>query len=217
MILKAVLIFFVSLLNFWIWRIFEYNVFLAVLLIINSFVFFCLLVGKWNKKFIFIILTVLTIIQSMLIRSDINLKIEDIKPEEILQKHEREFYFTQELGRLFLNKLSLNYYRNFDLTFFKIQRNFFYLLDPNTYFFSGHPRERGLYEFEKYSFLEIPFFILGIIWFIKEKRYEPYIYIFFAFFISIFIDPAFRLGPIFLFPIINCLISIGLMKLVLKK
>ncbi len=214
--LKLALIFLVSIFNFWFWRILQYNPILGLLSIAISILLFVSLLYGMNRRN-FLILFFLTILEIGLLHADINLKLENPKPEEILQRHEREFYFTQDLGKIFLNRISLNYYQNYDLYITKLQRNFFFLLDPNIYFFGGHPRERGQYEFEKYTFLEIPFFIIGFIFLLRKRDYKIYFYIALSILISLFIDPAFRLGSIFIFPLINVLIAAGFIKIFKKS
>lgn len=209
----------ISLLNFWFWRIFQFNIFLAILSLVNSILLFNLISNEsLNPKIKYMLLLIsLTLIQAFVIRSDINFRIEDIKPVEILQRHQREFYLAQDLGKLFLNKISLNYYHSSDLFFYKLQRNFFYNLDPNLYFFGNHPRERGHFEFEKYSPIFLPFFIIGLISLLKKGKDLSLIYIALILTISLFIDPAFRLGPLLFFPLINSLVAVGIMKVLPKN
>jgi hypothetical protein len=53
----------------------------------------------------------------------------------------------------------------------KITRNFLAQLDLNLYFFAGHPRERiGVDEYEKFPYILLPIFLIGLFFEIKEKN-----------------------------------------------
>jgi len=59
----------------------------------------------------------------------------------------------------------------------KFQKNFFQLIDLNFYFFANHPRERaGIAEKEKFSWLLLPIFLLGLIWQVRKRIYWNFFY-----------------------------------------
>lgn len=115
----------------------------------------------------------------------------------------RGYYENKFIGKIQENKLSV-YVK-------KYLSNFFQGIDPNYYFFANHPRERaGITEKDKFSFIFLPFFILGLFFAIKERKYFSFIYffsllIFFSFFVNI--DTNF----ILLYPAIVYFISNGLL------
>ena len=56
-------------------------------------------------------------------------------------------------------------------TFYRLRDNFSQLIDPSTYFFAGHPRERiGDIETEKFTFIWMPFFIIGCLLWLRKPR-----------------------------------------------
>jgi hypothetical protein len=60
--------------------------------------------------------------------------------------------------------------RKESIAFSRIEKNFSQVVDPNLYFFANHPRERvGIKEFEKFPYIFIPFFLVGIFSLIKNR------------------------------------------------
>lgn len=104
--------------------------------------------------------------------------------------------------------------RKESIAFFRIITNFSENIDPNLYFFANHPRQRvGIQEFEKFPYILLPIFLMGILISLKSWKKE-------VFFISLFI-PLFvlslignnnSLGPFVLFPFLAVAISFGLEK-----
>lgn len=95
--------------------------------------------------------------------------------------------------------------------FFRLLDNTYQALDPNLFFFANHPRENiGVSEFEKFPYLLLPFFILGVL---KSVKKSSYLYKF-SFFVPLllvsFIGLRSSLGPISLFPFIVFNINGGL-------
>lgn len=104
------------------------------------------------------------------------------------------------------------YFKYFNLPLYKLQSNFFANLDPNLYFFASHPRERtGVEEFQKYLPVFLPFFVLGFISIIYKSSWKILTYVTFIAVISSIISPKYNLGPILFFPVINLLITTGVL------
>ena len=56
------------------------------------------------------------------------------------------------------------------IAFYRIEKNFFQAIDPSLYFFVNHPRERfGVKEFEKFPYVLLPFFLVGIVKFFQRR------------------------------------------------
>ncbi len=123
-------------------------------------------------------------------------------PEETQLINQRRSFYPTQIGKIYQNKASL-------ITF-KLERNLFNSLDTNLYFFAGHPRERlGIAEFEKFSFVLLPFFVLGLIKIINTKPSQLLVLVFVAAISSSLLDPAAKSGPLPFFPVISSIISIG--------
>lgn len=122
-------------------------------------------------------------------------------PEEIFLLNQRRSFYPF-YGKFFQNKLifSLN----------KLERNLFYNLDPNLYFFTTHPRERlKVSEFEKFPAIFLPFFVVGFFAFLKKPSKKIVVFMFLALFLSSFLSfqPP---GPIFMYPVITYFIFLGM-------
>lgn len=100
--------------------------------------------------------------------------------------------------------------RSETIAIFRVQENFSELIDPNLYFFANHPREElGVNEFEKFSYLLLPFFTYGNFALIKRKETKV---VFFFFLIPIFLASFFGrnvLGPFSVFPYFVLTIYLG--------
>ena len=133
-----------------------------------------------------------------------------LSPEEKLRQDNKHLYFSHNLGKLYLNKVGLYFHQNLDLPLYKLQSNLFSGLDPNLYFFAGHPRERaGVGDFEKYLFLSLPFFIAGIVIAVQKKLKVIAYYFIAAATAGVLLRPDFIFGPVLFFPLINVLVFLG--------
>lgn len=206
--------------NLWIWRIFKENLIIGILLVILSYLFFKQIIIKAQYSQLIALIFIFTIVTFITLRVGFDKNIFVTSPEEQAQQNARHGLYAVELGQLFKNKLSLNFYKYFSSSIHKLERNLFYNLDPNLYFFTSHPRERpGIGEFDKYPWILLPFFMAGLFLIIQ---YYPIVGIYFIWtaFISMFLNPTYSLGPALFFPLINVVIALGLIyfvQLVKKK
>lgn len=105
--------------------------------------------------------------------------------------------------------------RKESIAFWRITQNLFENLDPNLYFFANHPRQRvGIREFEKFPYLLLPVFVLGLLGF-SSKKYLNFwlIFFFIPLLILAFVGNQNSLGPFSLFPFFVIVISRGLKKI----
>lgn len=164
----------------------------------------------------FLVLTSLLIIISL--RQAFDESIFRISPREEQQLNKRHEFYAHNLGKIYTNRISLSYFKNYSFSLLKLERNFFGNLDPNLYFFASHPRERtGIDEFEKYTPIFVPFFLIGFIYLICRPKLNLVAYFITALFISSFISPNYNLGPILFFPLFNFVITIGLLRCLTGK
>lgn len=196
--------------NLWIWRIFKENFIVGILLIVLNLLLFKQVTTKVQKNQLLALTFIFLVISFIILKSGFDTSIFTISSEERIQQNARHGFYSVELGHLFKNKISLQLYKHLDRPIYKLQRNFFYNLDPNLYFFASHPRERaGIGEFEKYSWILLPLFIVGL--FLVIRNYlKVGIYLVSTAVISMFLTPTFYLGPILFFPLINIIVTLGL-------
>lgn len=95
--------------------------------------------------------------------------------------------------------------------FHKFEQNLLRTLDVNLYFFGNHPRERaGIREFEKFSFLFLPFFILGLLKAVKIFPWQLSISLLIPLLELSIIGEDNPVGPFILSPFFSVTIAIGL-------
>lgn len=155
-------------------------------------------------------LTLTTILFAIAVREAFDESIFRNSALDIQQHNKRHEFYANGLGKIYTNRFSLTYFKEYNLPLLKLQRNFFANLDPNLYFFASHPRERvGIEEFEKYLVIFLPFFLIGFLY----SMYKPFVKILIYFavvaFVSAVISPSYNLGPILFFPLINFTVTIG--------
>ena len=211
----SLILLFISIFNPCIWKIFQLNIFLAILLIITSFLLFNLLSKhEFSPKYLIVTIIIFCILSVIGVKLGYDQDLKKLKFYEEIQLDGRNKYYSKELGRLFLNRYSLNYYKNYNPYLYKFQHNFFSVLDPNLYFFSSHPRERpGINEFEKFPSFYSGLFIIGVIYILQFQPLLAIIYFLSAALISGFISPGFELGPILFFPFVVTLTALGVIHL----
>ena len=197
--------------NLWIWRILRENLLIGILLIILSFLLFKQVITKVQKRQFFLLILIFATISFITLRVGFDNNIFVSSAEEKIQQNTRHGFYSVELGKLFKNTISLQFHKYLSTSIYKLERNLFYNLDPNLYFFAAHPRERaGVGEFGKYPWFLLPFFIIGLFLAIRYYYLPTGIYFIWTSLISIFLNPGYYLGPVLFFPLMNILIVLGL-------
>lgn len=209
MIHSNLLLLTITLGNLWIWKIFKENFVIGVLLVILSFLLFRQIIARIHKGQLLVLIFIFITISLLTLRVGFDKNIFITSSREQLQQNIRHGFYAVELGQLFTNKVSLYFYKNLSISIRKLEQNLFSNLDLNLYFFAGHPRERETGEFEKYPWILFPLFIAGLF---LAIQYYPKIGIYFiwAALIGMFVSPAYFLGPTLFFPLINVVITLGL-------
>ena len=196
--------------NFWIWRVLKENIIVGIFLVILSLLLFNQ-VTKVQKKQLVALVIVFTILSIFILKSSFDQNIFITSAEEQSLQNTRHRFYAAELGPLFTNKLSLHFYKDVSWSINKLERNLFNNLDINLYFFGSHPRERaGIGEFDKYPWILLPFFLVGLFLEIKNRYIVIAIYLIAASLISMFSSLLYPLGPVLFFPLINAVIAHGL-------
>lgn len=195
----------------WWWVIIQRNLWASLLAFSLSLVLFIFFWQTKTKILLFILLTLTISLVVISVRDAFDESIFRNSALEIQQINRRHEFYANGLGKIYTNRFSLTYFKEYSLPLTKLQRNFFENLDPNLYFFASHPRERvGVLEFEKYLPIFLPFFLLGLIYTIYKPSSKVLIFIVAISAVSSIISPNYNLGPLLFFPIINYLITVGL-------
>jgi len=191
--------------NLWVWRILNFNVWLGIVLVIFSYF---VIKATEIKKFNFILASLfLVTLFFQWQRTDVRDLINLSNDEQRLQQQRLKEYppVKISLGRKTLWIPVAHWFegRHESIAFFRVKQNLFENLDLNLYFFAGHPRERiGFREFEKFSYVLLPFFILGIFNLLKDKRYPSFFFFVLPLVLLAFIGNNNHLGPFSVFPFI---------------
>jgi len=164
------------------------------------------MINKRGIKYLLTIVAIIPLTVTVFTSRPFPKTIFPLTDPEIYQINERRSYYrSAALGRLTENKLTFLLY--------KYQKNFFQGLDPNFYFFANHPRERpGIKETEKFSWLFLIPFLVGLYWQFKQKFFWGFGYFILVLgAISFFQD--FDRFVICLFPFIFLSIILGIWKI----
>lgn len=206
--------------NPWWWFILQKNFLIAWLAFFLSFAIFIYFYLNKSRLILKIFLILAAILIFICIKGGFDKSILSSSALEIQQYNKRHEFYAMDLGKIYTNRFSLSFFKDYSAPLYKLQQNFFSNLDPNLYFFKSHPRERGgVDEFEKYSPFFLPFFLVGILYCIYIPFRKILIYLLPILIIGSIISPSFYLGPILFFPIINLMITFGIilsLKLILK-
>ena len=209
--------------NYWVWQIFSSNLVLGGILLLTELGLFILITQKNLRKrcqtILFLSGLLFLSLGAVFVKSNFDQTLLVTSPTEISILMQRHAYLADGLGKIFTNRYILHYYKDYSLAVGKYERNIFYSLDPNLYFFRSHPREKaGIDEYEKYSPLFLPLFVIGIFYLILHSRKYLFLILYFllATLLTGFISPYYKLGPVLLFPFVNIILYLGLTGLIPK-
>jgi len=188
--------------NLWIYKIFAVNFLLGILILITTILLF-----KNNKLFLLLFIPILffqiqtTNIASLTAISNDDRRVIDMRLRAYPPKFLRFGYWLEE--------------RKESIIFNRVAINFFENMDPNLYFFANNPRQRvGIKEFEKFPYVLLPFFLLGVLDCIQKKNKMFWLISFLAPLIVLsIIGNRNNFGPFSLFPFFVVSINEGLKKL----
>lgn len=188
--------------NLWIYKIFAVNFFLGVLILLAT-----ILLLK-NNKFILLFFIPILFFQiqttnktSLTQISNDDRRVIDMRLRSYPPKFLRLGYWLEE--------------RKESIIFNGVTTNLFENLDPNLYFFANSPRQRvGTREFEKFPYVLLPFFLLGMFDLVSKKNKIFWLISFFTPLIVLsVIGNKNDLGPFSLFPFFVTSINEGFKKL----
>jgi len=188
--------------NLWIYKIFAANFLIGILVLLAA-----ILLLKNNRLFLLLFIPILffqiqtTNKTSLTAISNDDRRVIDMRLRAYPYKFLRFGYWLEE--------------RKESIIFNRVATNLFENIDPNLYFFSNHPRQRvGTREFEKFPYILLPFFLLGLFNFVSKKNKLFWIISFFVPLIILsIIGNKNNLGTFSLFPFFVVSINEGLKKL----
>lgn len=190
------------LVNLWIYKIFTVNFLLGILILLATIFLFT------NKKYFLLFFIPILFFQiqttnktSLMEISNDDRRIIDMRLRAYPPKLLRLGYWLEERKEsIILNRITTNLFEN---------------LDPNLYFFSNHPGQRvGIKEFEKFPYILLPFFLLGMFNLIKKKNMMFWSMSFLVpLMILSMIGNKNNLGPFSLFPFFVVSVNEGLKKI----
>ena len=172
------LIFFLFLfLNLWIWKIFFEDFLIFSILIVITVASYKKFITDRKKSLVLvqllmILLTVITQYLTTSISSLTELTNDQIRIRDMRLREYPPVFIRLGAKTLWLPVAYRMEARPESIAIERIQENIFESLDINQYFFASHPRQRvGVKEFEKFPYILLPFFILGIVKLINNKDY----------------------------------------------
>lgn len=201
----------VIVLNPWWWVIIQRNLWVGILVLVLCFVVFSYFIQLKSRFFLLLLIffTLILFLVNVKEASSENILIPSAL--DIQQLNKRHEFYANSLGKIYTNRFSLTYFKEYNPLLYKLNRNFFANLNPNLYFFNSHPRERpGIEEFEKYLPIFLPFFIIGVLYSIYVFLPKMLIYLVAISLISSVFSYSHKPGPILFFPVINLMITIGI-------
>lgn len=205
-ILLTVLV--VSLLNFWIYWIFEYNFFLGEILVIETMMLFISILFQKDRIIIILIFMILSFLSFSLLKNHLDNNIFSVSTVESTRIIRRQQFYANELGKIYQNRIGIFYFDNLRLIFSKLSSNFFSALDLGRYF-----SPTSLLEYEKFPLICAPFFIIGLLYLFAKIKIIPLIYLLVTLIVSSFTTLDAKLAPLLVFPFISCCIALGFIKL----
>jgi len=199
-------IIFALLFNYWIFILFSTNFFVGLLVLILTFYVYKFFKSEKRKLtkplLVFFLFTLLfqsltTQEKSLTIIENDDRREIDMRLKAYTPKFLRVGYWFEE--------------RKESIAFTRVSSNFFENIDPNLYFFANHPREKvGVKEIEKFPYILLPVFLIGLVEILKRKYVKFWLISFFVplVFLS-FIGNINPMGPFILFPFFVITISEG--------
>lgn len=197
--------------NFWSWELFTYNLFLFLIVWTASILLYLSIIRS-SKKLLYIFCLILIPVLIIQLKTTKNAVLD------YMSETDRQLFATRR-GELSAIVPNLGKYLESkpEYIFLKFEHNSLRATDLNLYFFGSHPRERsGIREFEKFSFLFLPFFIFGLLKAIKSAPLQLSISLLIPLVVLSVIGEDNLIGPFSLFPFFSVMIAIGLASLIKK-
>lgn len=202
---KILPLLFVSVFNLWLIKIFFFSIFIAIILVLSS-IFIYLALKTDEKKYLYLSAVALIILTFFQFRTSTIDSLTYLNEREKVEQRQKMTGYPRHFFK-FANWLEQ---RKEAVMFYKIEKNFFEVVDPNLYFFANHPRERiGIVEYEKFPYIFLPFFIAGIL-LIKKSDINILVVSLSPLVLLSLIGSSNPIGPFSLFPALAAYTASGL-------
>lgn len=205
--LSSLLIFVLIFSNFWIFWIFEFNFIIGEIITVLTLLLF---VNTFSKSTIInlVIFLLLAFAGLFLLMNYLNHNLLTTSEIGKIRIEQRRNYYSQELGKLYGNKVGIFYFDKLKPDISKIQTEFFSSLDWNIYF---SPKQ--LLSYEKFPLIFSPFFIAGLLYFIYKSNKVITTYFIISLLITTFITLDSMIRYSLLFPFIMVCVGRGIILL----
>ena len=184
--------------SFWIYQIIGQNLLVGILVFFITLLF----LYKPEKKIVFVGMTILLLLQFQTTQIK-NLTYLDNDQQRVQQERIRSYppTFINLLVKVIWLKPQIWIEQNpVILVLSRVEENLFDTLDINKYFFSGFPRNNPS-DFPKFSFLFLPFFVIGVFGLVNKGNYKQLMFLFLIPLILFsVIGKDNKFGPFSLFP-----------------
>ncbi len=200
--------------NIWIWKIFQFNLFIAIVCLLSSWFLYRSITDKKINKILLVFLLILVFFQIK--TTNVSPLTELTQQEKLLQIQRMKEYppvhFKILNKDIWIPAAHWLEERGETLSLYRIEKNLTDAVSLNLYFFANHPNERvGVKEFEKFPYILLPFFAIGFLgldykknfWLVFSSLVLPLIVI-------AFIGQNNPTGPFSLFPFIATASFLGI-------
>lgn len=195
--------------NFWIYQIYKFNFFFGEVLVVETVLLFLSLYIK-NRAISILIFIIFVVLSFSLYRNRFDKNVFSSSTVESIQTEERRQFYSNEIGKIYRNRVGILYFDTLRLYSNKISNNFFSALDLSLYF-----SPNSLMENEKYPLILAPFFIIGFLALLVAKNQTiSIVYFILALFQNSLINLDSKIGPLLMFPFITLCITLGLIQFV---
>lgn len=155
--------------NYWMIKIFNLNILLAISLMALSLI---VIIGVKKKLILTLGMTILLLLQ-FYTTDFINPTYLDNDQQRVQQERIRSYgltYVDLYFKVIWLKPAEWIEQNKFVIVLSRFEENFFEALDINYYFFGGFPRN-NTFDYEKFPFIVLPFFIAGLFKLVEKKEY----------------------------------------------
>lgn len=204
--------------NAWIWKIGSLNFPLFAILIFTTVIFWRLVFKKSTNKLFIVSLVSFGLLIFFQWKTTIPQSLVILDNDEQRIRNERLTFYnpSSHYLRVLFARLNLKdfFEGDFNTALTRLQKNLFESIDPNVYFFRGHPRERvWANDFEKFHFIFIIPFLIGLYRIIQKKNLFVAIYFGISIVLLTLIGHKNTMGPYVLFPLFIICIWFGFFRI----
>lgn len=205
-IILFIIILVITFANFWIYRLFQTNVPLTILLVLESLLLF-LSSSLQLKQIQYLSIIIIVLLSIFLAKNYFDKALFTPTKMESIQKLKNHEYYAYELGKIYKNRAGLFYFGELKPSLNRLNYKLFSFLDLRTYFAFDNP---AIY----YPIFFFPLFIFGLIDLLINPRLNLILYFFWSLFVSSLIYLGNNLDPVLLFPFFSICIGLGFIRII---